>query len=132
MRWLVRLVTPPEVPTVRFDPENCSVCRTGGYHDPSEPSSECDCTGEEPLYQPRRGLVLDPFAGSGSTGCAAVLEGFDFIGIEREPEYVALAEGRLRFWSQFPVGTSVDEALASEAKVRAQRDAGQMELTWDG
>ena len=41
------------------------------------------------------GTVLDPFTGSGSTGKAAVLEGFEFIGIEREDEYVAIAEARI-------------------------------------
>lgn len=41
------------------------------------------------------GLVLDPFAGSGTTGCAAILEGFRFIGIEREAEYVEIATARL-------------------------------------
>jgi len=41
------------------------------------------------------GTVLDPFTGSGSTGKAAVLEGFEFIGIEREAEYVAIAEARI-------------------------------------
>jgi site-specific DNA-methyltransferase (adenine-specific) len=40
------------------------------------------------------GVVLDPFMGSGSTGRAALVEGFDFIGIEREPEYFAIAEAR--------------------------------------
>jgi site-specific DNA-methyltransferase (adenine-specific) len=53
MRWLVRLVTPPN------------------------------------------GLVLDPFTGSGTTGVAAVLEERRFLGIEREPEYVAIAEARI-------------------------------------
>jgi site-specific DNA-methyltransferase (adenine-specific) len=38
------------------------------------------------LVTPRGGTVLDPFMGSGSTGKAAVLEGFNFIGIEREAE----------------------------------------------
>lgn len=41
------------------------------------------------------GVVLDPFAGSGSTGEAAVLEGLDFIGIEREAEYVEIAKARI-------------------------------------
>lgn len=53
MRWLVRLVTPPN------------------------------------------GLILDPFCGSGTTGCAALAEGFRFLGIDREAEYVAIAEARL-------------------------------------
>lgn len=42
------------------------------------------------------GTVLDPFTGSGSTGKAAMLEGFRFIGIEREAEYVAIADARIR------------------------------------
>jgi site-specific DNA-methyltransferase (adenine-specific) len=41
------------------------------------------------------GVVLDPFMGSGSTGKAAVLEGFNFIGIEREAEYLAIARARI-------------------------------------
>ena len=48
------------------------------------------------LVTPRGGLVLDPFAGSGSTGRAAVMEGFQFVGIERDPEYAAIAEARIR------------------------------------
>jgi len=44
---------------------------------------------------PTGGVVLDPFMGSGTTGMAAVLEGRDFIGIEREPEYFAIAEKRI-------------------------------------
>ncbi|MDP6940250.1 MAG: DNA methyltransferase, partial [Planctomycetota bacterium] len=45
---------------------------------------------------PGRSVILDPFMGSGTTGCAAMLEGFDFIGIEREPEYIQIAEARIR------------------------------------
>jgi site-specific DNA-methyltransferase (adenine-specific) len=47
------------------------------------------------LVTPPNGIVLDPFAGSGSTGKACVLEGFEFIGIEREAEYCAIAEARI-------------------------------------
>lgn len=47
------------------------------------------------LVTPLGGVVLDPFMGSGSTGKAALREGFTFIGIEREADYVALAEARL-------------------------------------
>ncbi len=53
MRWLVRLVTPPD------------------------------------------GLVLDPFTGSGTTGCAAVLEGKRFIGCELNAEYAEIARARI-------------------------------------
>lgn len=47
------------------------------------------------LVTPPGGTVLDGFAGSGSTGKAAVLEGFDFIGIEQDPESHAIAERRI-------------------------------------
>jgi site-specific DNA-methyltransferase (adenine-specific) len=46
------------------------------------------------LITPPGGTVLDPFTGSGSTGVGAAAEGFDFIGIEREAEYVAIASAR--------------------------------------
>jgi len=47
------------------------------------------------LVTPPSGIVLDPFTGSGSTGKAAVIEGFQFIGIEREAEYVEIARARI-------------------------------------
>ena len=47
------------------------------------------------LVTPPGGVVLDPFMGSGSTGKAAVLEGFRFIGIELDPQYVEIAERRI-------------------------------------
>lgn len=47
------------------------------------------------LVTPPGGLILDPFAGSGTTGIAAQLEGFRFLGIEREADYVTLANQRL-------------------------------------
>ena len=47
------------------------------------------------LVTPPGGTVLDPFMGSGSTGKAAMLEGFGFIGIERDPEYVKIAKARI-------------------------------------
>lgn len=52
------------------------------------------------LIAPPYGVVLDPFTGSGSTGCAALLEGRQFIGIERESEYIGIACERLRHWAQ--------------------------------
>lgn len=54
------------------------------------------------LVTPPGGVVMDPFMGSGSTGKAAVLEGFGFIGIERDPEYFAIAEARINAASREP------------------------------
>lgn len=47
------------------------------------------------LVTPVGATVLDPFMGSGSTGKAAVRNGFDFIGIEREEEYLNIAKARI-------------------------------------
>lgn len=47
------------------------------------------------LVTPPGGLILDPFMGSGSTGKAAILEGFRFIGIEQEAEYLEIAKARI-------------------------------------
>jgi site-specific DNA-methyltransferase (adenine-specific) len=47
------------------------------------------------LVTPPNGIILDPFMGSGSTGKAAVLEGFNFIGCDTEYEYVKIAEARI-------------------------------------
>ena len=47
------------------------------------------------LVTPTGGVVLDPFMGSGSTGKAALLEGFRFIGIERDPDYMEIARARI-------------------------------------
>ncbi|MCO7728648.1 site-specific DNA-methyltransferase [Brucella intermedia] len=47
------------------------------------------------LITPPGGIILDPFMGSGSTGKAAILEGFKFIGCEREDEYMPIAQARI-------------------------------------
>ncbi len=58
MRWLVRLVTPPN------------------------------------------GLVIDPFVGSGTTGIATELEGFSFVGIDQQEEWLNVAAARMRAWRE--------------------------------
>jgi site-specific DNA-methyltransferase (adenine-specific) len=45
------------------------------------------------LVCPSGGVVLDPFAGSGSTGAAAVLEQRQFVGVERDSDYVTIGRG---------------------------------------
>lgn len=47
------------------------------------------------LITPAGGLVLDPFMGSGSTGKAAVRFGYDFVGIEMEPQSFDVAKARI-------------------------------------
>ena len=54
------------------------------------------------LLAPHYGVVLDPFSGSGSTGCAALLEGRQFVGVEREKSYAEIARRRLAYWASQP------------------------------
>lgn len=67
--------------------------RTGNHHPTVKPTNLMAYLAR--LVTPPGGTVLDPFMGSGSTGKAAALEGFGFIGIEREAEYVAIAQARI-------------------------------------
>ena len=54
------------------------------------------------LITPPNGTVLDPFMGSGSTGKAAMLENFNFIGIELDSEYMQIAEARIKHAKENP------------------------------
>ena len=47
------------------------------------------------MITPKGGIVLDPFAGSGSTLIAAKQNGYKYIGIEKETEYITIAEARI-------------------------------------
>jgi hypothetical protein len=51
------------------------------------------------LVTPKGGAVLDPFMGSGSTGCAAMIENMQFIGIDITEEYVAIARRRIQYYA---------------------------------
>jgi DNA modification methylase len=63
------------------------------------------------LITPPNGTILDPFTGSGSTLCAATLEGFKFVGIEREAEYVEIARARV---AHYQATLETEEAESQE------------------
>lgn len=50
------------------------------------------------LSSPRGGTILDPFMGSGTTGCAAISQGFKFIGSEMEKDYFPVARKRIKHY----------------------------------
>lgn len=52
------------------------------------------------LITPPGGTVLDPFMGSGTTGMAAVSEGFDFLGIELDEHYLEIARARIEHFNK--------------------------------
>lgn len=56
-------------------------------------------------------VVLDFACGSGSTGCAALLEGCSFIGCDIDPVSIRIAEARIRWWESHPEGPT-EQALA--------------------
>jgi site-specific DNA-methyltransferase (adenine-specific) len=64
------------------------------------------------LVTPKGGTTLDPFMGSGSTGKAAVRGGFEFVGIEREEEYMEIAEARIQY--------EIDNPYNEETKTRTE------------
>ena len=80
------------------------------------------------LVTPPGGLVLDPFTGSGSTGKAAVLEGFRFVGCELTPEYHAIAEARIGHAAQL-MGLPSGQPTRMPEPV-AIRDDGLVQLTF--
>lgn len=61
------------------------------------------------LVTPPGGRVLDPFNGSGSTGCAAVELDYDYTGIELDPAYVDIATKRIAAWYQSTHSTNYTE-----------------------
>jgi len=75
------------------------------------------------LVTPPGGLVLDPFCGSGSTGCAAVQEGFRFVGIELNPEYAAIARRRVEHWDP-----CAEPSPAEPAKARLAPDSSARQV----
>jgi len=54
------------------------------------------------LITPPNGKVLDPFCGSGTTGIACKLEGFEFVGMEQDAEYTKIAQARIEKYQEEP------------------------------
>jgi site-specific DNA-methyltransferase (adenine-specific) len=63
------------------------------------------------LVTPKGGTTLDPFMGSGSSGKAAVRGGFDFVGIEREEDYMEIATARIQYEIDNPYNEEKEERI---------------------
>lgn len=79
------------------------------------------------LVTPPHGTVLDPFMGSGSTGIAACMENFDFIGIDMEEEYVEIARHRIAHWSNYNLD---DLEVGKETDFKPVRFRNQPATYW--
>lgn len=60
------------------------------------------------------GQVVDPFMGSGSTALACLKTGHDFVGIEQEPDYLQIAEARVRYWARETPGWRATEIRSDQ------------------
>lgn len=78
-----------------LDPDSIDACVTDPPYGLTQNKKGGSGTKSICLDTPYGRTVLDPFMGSGSTGCAAVSEGFGFVGIEREAEYIEIARRRI-------------------------------------
>jgi len=87
------------------------------------------------LVTPPGGIVFDPFMGSGSTGKACVREGFRFIGIEKETDYLAIAKARIEheakkprqagLFDVHPVDSVIPQPASFDAPAEAHIDTAQ-------
>jgi DNA modification methylase len=77
------------------------------------------------LVTPKGGIVLDPFMGSGSTGKAAVREGMDFIGIEREEEYFEIAKSRIEYEINKPIMVETPTGKKVEVEKKVEEKVNQ-------
>lgn len=67
------------------------------------------------LVTPPNGKVLDPFAGSGTTGCACKIDGFEFLGIELFQEHTDIANSRIKAFEE-------EQVLIDETKIFKSRN----------
>lgn len=82
------------------------------------------------MVTPKKGVVLDPFFGSGTTGAATALESVSIIGIERQPKYAEIGAKRTAYWWQVsrnrPAAVSITTAkkLVRKPQKRNQDQLG--------
>lgn len=77
------------------NPRNRGVNKTQNFHPTVKPTELMRYLVK--LITPPGGVVLDPFMGSGSTGKGAVIEGFNFVGIEQDADYLDIARARIQW-----------------------------------
>lgn len=76
------------------------------------------------LITPPNGTILDPFMGSGSTGKAAMWEGFNFVGIDEDADYVRIAQSRIEFAIKNPPPEKSKRSRGGRNKKRINESQG--------
>ena len=99
----------------------CTACGSGWRSDGpgTEPVADCQCAGST-----RPGLVLDPFFGSGTVGVVAERHGRDWLGVELNPEYAALARRRITQARTISPATPVVPPSTHPAPIRHAQRSG--------
>ncbi len=72
------------------------------------------------MITPPNGIVLDPFCGSGTTGVACKLDGFQFVGMEQDPEYSKIAEGRIKNYKEEKEKVTKDKLKQDKEPITTQ------------
>lgn len=83
------------------------------------------------LVTPPNGKVLDPFNGSGTTGIACKLEGFEYVGIEMDAEYCKIAQARIENWdekNEYPINNTENSNENLQENQDENKDDTQLSL----
>lgn len=75
------------------------------------------------LITPKMGTVLDPFNGSGTTGIACKIEGFNYIGIEQDEEYCNISKARIKAWKDYLTYDQNMELAKEKRGISHQQDS---------
>lgn len=80
------------------------------------------------MVTPPNGTVLDPFMGSGSTGKAAMIEGFNFLGIEMQENFVAISKSRIEYGIKLREQQKKPDSTSSPVKNKKISESKQPDI----
>jgi len=131
--WEEEGVPPAEVPDVVMEGFEIRKVEDTRTHRNNHPTVKAVGVMERLLRDVPRdaGPVVDPFMGSGTTGVACLKTGHDFIGIEQDPDYIKIADQRVRHWDRAIAAWNGAE-ITSEAKIEEDEEPVSLEDFFGG